>query len=299
LSLAQAPAATQTFFWGTLDVTAPGFVGPPADTLTVSLDESGLRYLSFKTLPMIPKSFGDGPDEYPLAGTKHVTLSPASGIPYDVTVLENPAPTGDHFLLSYHVVNTDNQYDYVESTEGTRSAAGWAITYSLTGTIDGAAIDAHATGTIYAGDASALAAAPGQAATWSAPVELTAPGFYGPPVDHLTIGADAEGQIRSMSYERFAIAARTYGGGPDDFPVSGTATVAGRTITVDLTAAPSPDHFVLRYHVQSDSDLDDYEEGIDGTRIGTGLVVRYFIQGTLEGVAIAAHAAGTLAPAAS
>jgi hypothetical protein len=297
LPLEQAPAATQTFFWGSLDLSAPGFVGPPADTLTVSLDDSGnLHYLTFKTLPMITKLFGDGPDEYPLAGTKYVT-NPDSGIPgFDVTVLDSPAPTSDHFLLRYHVVNSAWQYDYVESTEGTRSAGGWAVTYSFSGMNDGAAMDAQASGMIYAGDPTAPMPAPGQAATWSAPVELSAPGIYGPPVDHLTVATDAEGQLQSFSFERFRMT-HTFGGGAEDYPLSGIASVGSRTVAVDMSAPPSPDHFAVRYHVHGDGD--DYEEGIDGTRVGTGLVVRYFLQGSFQDVQIDAHAAGTLVPAGS
>jgi hypothetical protein len=296
LPLSQAPAATQSFFWGTIDVSAPGFVGPPADTLTVSLDESGgLRFLSFKTLPMFTKTFGDGPDQYPLAGTKHVTAGDGSGTGYDVdvTVLENPPPTGEHFLLSYHVVSSEDD-DFVESTEGTLSAGGWVIKYSLVGSNEGAPMNAQANGTIYAGDPSASMPAPGQPATWSAPVELTAPGFYGPPVDHLTVATDPQGQIQSFSYQRFHMT-HTFGGGPEDFPLSGTASVGTRTVAVDMNSAPSPDHFVLRYHVQGP--YDDYEEGLDGTRTGTGLAVRYFIQGSFDGAAIDAHAAGMLVPA--
>jgi hypothetical protein len=292
------PADTQAFFWGSVNVTAPGFAGPPADTLTTSVDGTGaLRYLSFKAFPMVPKSFGDAPDEYPLAGTKQV-MTGESGLPgCDVTVLDDPAPTGDHFLLRYHAVNSTFGNDYVESTEGTRSAGGWAIAYSLTGTLFGSAIDAQANGTIYAGDPNASVPAPGQPATWSAPVDLSAPGFYGPPVDHLTIATDSEGQIQSLRFEKFPAIPHTFGGGPQDFPLSGTATVGGRTITVDMSSPASSDHFLLQYHVQGD--YDDYEEGIEGTRVGTGLVVGYFIQGTLQGATIAAHAEGTLVPAGS
>jgi hypothetical protein len=53
---------------------------------------------------------------------------------------------------------------------------------------------------------------------------------------------------------------------------------------------------MIESHVQSSED-DDYEEGIDGTLTGGSLVVRYFLQGTLEGLPIDLHAAGTLAPA--
>ena len=297
LPLAQAPAPTQTFFWGTVDVTAPGFVGPPADTITVSLDaQNNPRYLSFKTLPMIAKTFGDAPDAFPLSGTKHVQLDSAPW--YDGSVLDAPAPTADQFELRYRLVNSGVQCDFVESIAGTKAGAGWAVTYSETGTLWGATIDANASGTIYTGDPNVAPPAEGQAATWSAPVELTAPGFYGPPVDHLTVATDAQGNLQSFSFERFTSWARTFGSDPNDFPLSGSRQVGPRTITVDPNTPATPDHFVLRYHVQGATVLDDYLEGIDGTRVGTTLVVRYFIQGKLDGAAVDAHAAGVLSPAA-
>jgi hypothetical protein len=294
LSLAQAPAATQTFYWGTVNLSVPGFAVPPSDMLTVSVDASGgLRYVSFQKFLIVDKAFGDAPDEFPLTGTKHVANG-GNGGDGDVTVLDNPAPTGDHFLLSYHVVNTDSEDDYIESTEGTLAPVGWTITYWMTGTVEGAAIDANANGTVYPGDPNAPTPVAGQPATWSAPVELTAPGFVGPPVDHLTVTTDGQGQIQSLSYQKFPVSPHTFGGS-GNFPLSGTGQESGRTVTVDMSAPPSPDHFMLRYHVVGE--FDDYEEGIDGTRAGNGLIVRYFIQGSLEGATIDAHAAGTLVPA--
>jgi hypothetical protein len=187
--------------------------------------------------------------------------------------------------------------DYVESTEGTLSGAGWAITYSQIGTFDGVAMNATATGTIYAGDPNAPAPVAGQAALWSAPVETdSTPVIFGVPVDHLTIGTDAQGQIASLAFQRLNVIARTYGTGTNEFPLSGTGTASGLTITVDSVSPPDPNHFTIESHVQGSGD-DDYEEGIDGTLTGSSLVVRYFLQGTLEGLPIDLHAAGTLAPA--
>jgi hypothetical protein len=40
---------------------------------------------------------------------------------------------------------------------------------------------------------------------------------------------------------------------------------------------------MIESHIQSTDD-DDYEEGVDGTMMGNGLVVRYFLQGTLAGL---------------
>jgi hypothetical protein len=299
LSLAVAPAPTQTFYWGTVDVNANGFAGTPSDTLTISLDETGeLHYLGFKTFPMLTKTFGDAPDQYPVAGTKDVAAGEPSGYPETVTVLENPTPTSSHFLLSYHVVIPQFSSDFVESTEGTLSGNGWAITYSEIGTFDGVAMNATATGTIYAGDPNAPAPVAGQAALWSAPVETgSTPVIAGVPVDHLTIGTDAQGQIASLAFQQLMILPRTYGTGTNDFPLSGTGMAWDRTITVDNVTPPDPNHFMIESHIQSSEDDDDYEEGIDGTLMGNGLVVRYFMQGKLEGLSIDLHAAGTLVPA--
>lgn len=298
LALAAAPAPTQTFYWGTMTVDAPGFAGTPTDGLTISLDGNGeLHYLSFNTFPMLTKTFGDGSDQYPVSGTKDVAPGESCGCPQEVTVLENPAPTSSHFLLSYHVVSTQFSSDYVESTEGTLSGGGWAVTYSEIGTFDGVAMNATATGTLYAGDPNAPAPVAGQAALWSAPVETDSnPVIFGVPVDHLTVGTDAQGQIASLSFRRLMVLPRTYGIGTDQFPLSGTGTARDRTITVDALTPPDPNHFMIESHIRGTDD--DYEEGIDGTRSGNSLVVRYFLQGTLAGLPIDLHAAGTLAPAA-
>jgi len=300
LSLSVAPAPTQTFYWGTMAVNAPGFAGTPSDGLTISLDGNGeLHYLSFATFPMLIKTFGDGPDQYPIAGTKDVAAGESCGYPQTVTVLDNPAPTSSHFLLSYHVVIPQFSSDFVESTEGTFSGGGWAITYSEIGTFDGVAMNATATGTIYAGDPNAPAPMAGQAALWSAPVETAATpaSFYGVPVDHLTVGTDAQGQIASLAFQRMMVLPRTYGTGTNQFPLSGTGMAWDRTITVDSVTPPDPNHFMIEAHIQSTEDADDYEEGIDGTRTGDTLVVRYFLEGTLAGVGFDVHAAGNLAPA--
>jgi hypothetical protein len=298
LSLSEAPAPTRTFFWGEIDLAAPGFVGPPRDTLTLALDaDNNLRYLSWKTLPMLPKTYGDGPTDFPLSGTRQVDLRPDYGLVFDeVSVIDSPAPTPTHFLLRTRLVSTASKCDFVEATEGERVVDGWAVTYTEEGTLYGASISAHASGALFAGDPTASAAASGQASLWSAPIELTAPGFYGPPVDHLTVALDGSGQIQSFSFEKF-VQKVTFGTGSQDLPVAGKVTVGESTITVDAAVPATPTHFVLRYHVESQTQLSDYIEGIDGTREGNELVVRYFISGTLWGAPIDAHAAGALVPA--
>jgi hypothetical protein len=263
LSLREAPAPTRTFFWGEVNLTAPGFVGPPRDSLTIALDaENHLRYLSWKTLPHIPKRFGDDPTDFPLTRTKRVEVNP--NVILDATVEEAPEPTASHFLFRMRNVSTDGLSDYVESIEGTRSGDGWSVVYSKQGTYFGPVIDAHAAGTLYAGDPGATPSDEGS--LWSAPVELVAPGFNGPPVDHMTVSLDAQGQLRSFGFERFVRKQVTFGTRSDDLPLSGVATRGDLMITVDDAVAPTETHFVLRYHVTGNSGLTDFIEGLGGAR---------------------------------
>lgn len=297
LSLAEAPAATRTFFWGNIDVTAPGFVGPPRDEMTIGLGpDNSLRYASWKTLPMLPKTFGDAVNDFPLSGSRSVDLSPDITLDYTATVLDAPVPTSTHFLLRYHVVSKQGQCDYIESTEGTWTGSGWSVVYTDDGTLYGATIAAHAQGTLFQGDPTASAPTAGQAGLWSAPVELTAPGFYGPPVDHLTVALDGSGQVRWFSFQNFvrsiSLSDSTQGMDASSILLADEGAVAFDNV-VPATAA----HFVVRYKVHSDAKLNDYTEGLDGTRQGDALVVRYFISGKLWGATIDGHAAGTLVPA--
>jgi hypothetical protein len=60
--------------------------------------------------------------------------------------------------------------------------------------------------------------------------------------------------------------------------------------------APTATHFVIRYTVHSEQKVNDYTEGLDCTRPGETLVIRYFFSGKLWGATLNAHAAGTLVP---
>jgi len=284
LSLAEAPAATRTFFWGTIDVTAPGFVGPPRDEMTIGLGpDNGLRYLSWKTLPMLPKTFGDATSDFPLSGSRSVDLSPDITYDYTATVANPVAPTADHFVLAEHVVSVEGQCDYVEATEGNQTGTGWSVTYSDQGKLYGAAI-------------AASAQADGQTSLWSAPVELSAPGFFGPPVDHLTVSVDGNGQLRWFAFQNF-VRQVSFTGNTQEMEPGAVSIADEGVVTFDDVVPATAAHFVIRYHAQSDSKLNDYTEGLDGTRQGDALVVRYFISGKLWGAAIDGHAAGTLVPA--
>ncbi len=297
LSLVEAPAPTRTFFWGTIDVTAPGFVGPPRDEMTIGLGpDNSLRYLSFKTLPMLPKTFGDGNGEFPLSGSRAVDLRPDIDLDYTATAVDSPVPTATHFLLREHVVSVAGQCDYIESTEGTSTGSGWSVVYSDEGTLYGATIAAQAQGMLFPDDPNAPIPTAGQNTLWSAPVELVAPGFYGPPVDHLTVSLDDAGQIRWFSFQNFVRGVSFTGSAQELEPGKGTIADEG-DVTFDNVEPASPAHFVIRYAVHSDQKMNDYTEGLDGTRQGNTLVLRYFISGKLWNATIDAHAAGALVPA--
>jgi hypothetical protein len=296
LSLAEAPAPTRTFFWGTIDVTAPGFVGPPRDEMTIGLGpDNSMRYLSWKTLPMLPKTFGDAKGDFPLSGSRGVDLRPDIDLDYTATAVDSSAPTATHFLLREHVASVAGQCDYIESTEGTMTGSGWSVVYSDEGKLYGSTIAAHAQGMLFPGDPNAPIPIAGQATLWSAPVELVAPGFFGPPVDHLTVSLDGAGQIRWFSFQNFVRGVSFTGSAQELEPGKGTIADEG-AVTFDSVAPASPAHFVIRYAVHSGPKMNDYTEGLDGTRQGNTLVLRYFISGKLWNATIDAHAAGTLVP---
>ncbi len=299
LSLTEAPAATETLFWGQLDAQAPGFATLPQDMLTIGLGpDNGLRYMAWQTMPAQPKTYGDGPHDFPLTGSRQVDLSPDQTVVYDqVTVLDSPAPTATHFLLSSHYVSTGSQCDYVESIEGTAAGDGWAIVYSAQGILYAAHFSSSAQGTIYQRDPTATVAPAGQPSLWSAPVEMTAPGFTGPPVDHLTVSLDGSGQLRWFMFKNF-VRTVSFTGNTNELPPGNAGTVADQgTVTYDDVVPATPAHFVIRYHAYSTEKLNDFVEGLDGTRQDDSLIVRYFITGKLWGAAIEGHAAGTLVPA--
>jgi len=297
LSLTEAPASTRTFFWGNIDVTAPGFVGPPRDEMTIGIGpDNSLRYLSWKTLPMLPKTFGESAHEFPLSGSRSVDLTPEFTDKYTATVLDASAPNASHFLLREHVVTDNGYWDYIESAQGTKTPDGWSVVYADEGKIQGTTISAHGQGMLYPGDPNAVAPAAGEQSLWSAPVELSAPGFVGPPVDHLFVSLDGKGQIRGFAFQNFS-RGTSYTGTKQAFALIATPIEEQGTVRFDPVVSNTAEHFVIRYQVKSTDSGNDFTEGLDGTRQGNTLVIRYFITGKLWGVTVDAHAAGTLVPA--
>jgi hypothetical protein len=127
-------------------------------------------------------------------------------------------------------------------------------------------------------------------------LELVATGFAGPPVDHLTLALDGTGQIRWFSFQSF-VRRVSFTGSTTDLPAGGTLLADEGVVSFDSVVTPALAHVVIRYHVLSTDNLNDFTEGLDSTRKGDSVVVRYFISGTLRGAAIDAHAAGSLTPA--
>ncbi len=298
LSLKEAPEATESLYWGDLDVSAPGFATGPQDQLTIGLDaDNRLRYLKWLTFPSVQKTYGEDAGDFPLSGTRAVDLNPNFGLVFDeVTVLDSPAPSATHFLLRSHYVSTANLYDFVESIEGTKSGDGWGIVYSEQGTFAGVAIAGTGTGTVYPRDPNAEVAAAGQASLWSAPVELAAPGITGPPVDHLTVALDGTGALQWFSFQSFPRHV-SFTDTTDGLPLGGRLLSAEGAVSFDKVVAHSPNHAVIRYHVVSNDEMNDFTEGLDVTRKGDCELIRYFISGTVLGATIDGHAAGALAPA--
>lgn len=296
LSLTEAPAADRAFFWGTIDVTAPGFVGPPRDEMTIGLGpDNSLEYVSWKELPMMPKSFGDADGYFPKSGSR-TFVWPSNRYEYTATVLDSPAATPDHFLLRYRVISEAGQCDYIEATEGTRSGSGWSVVYTQEGKLFGAAISAHGQGTLFAGDPNAPAPAADQVTFWSAPVELSAPDFVGPPIDHLTVSLDGNGQIRWLRFENF-VRKVSFTDSKDELGPNSVTLNSQGVVTFDDVVPATATHFVLRYHVQSETGYNDFTEGVEGTREGDLLRIRYFLSGKFWGAAMDARAAGVLVPA--
>src|SRR5262249_26010569 len=141
----------------------PGFAVGPRDDLTIALDaDNHLRYLSWKTLGSTPKTFGDGPLDFPLSGTRQVDLRSISDVVDDITVDEASTSSASSFLLRMHVISNammmgslEHLSDYIESTEGTLTGAGWSIVYDEQGSLRGASVSAHGTGTVYPSDPNA------------------------------------------------------------------------------------------------------------------------------------------------
>lgn len=119
---------------------------------------------------------------------------------------------------------------------------------------------------------------------WYGPVGLSAPGFYAPPVDHMTLALDDSG-LRSLAFQQFS---RTF------TATGGHVTLPnGRHFPVQVDAVSGTD-FELRYTASVPAEGIDYVESVSGELRDGELAVTYFVRGTLDSLSIDGLATGLL-----
>jgi hypothetical protein len=110
---------------------------------------------------------------------------------------------------------------------------------------------------------------------WYGGVTLLAPGFYAPPVDHLTLALDDSG-LRSFVFQQFSRKLSV---------TDGVATPPeednGRHFPVEVGAV-SATEFELRYAASSSAEGVDYVESVQGELRDGALAVTYFVRGALD-----------------
>jgi len=110
---------------------------------------------------------------------------------------------------------------------------------------------------------------------WYGPVGLSVPGFYAPPVDHLTVALDDSG-LRSVAFQQFFRTLSVTGG-----EVTTPALDNGRHFPVEV-AAVSATAFELRYTASAPAEGVDYVESVQGELRDGELAVTYFVRGALD-----------------
>jgi hypothetical protein len=122
---------------GDLQVSAPGLHWGPTDRFTIAFNADGsVASMQFASRALPPHTFGSGPEDFPLQGTRDAPLTPGSIYTTEVTV-EVAAFARDRFHLRYHVVGTGAtpSTDYVEDVSGQLVDGSLDVTYSATGTL--------------------------------------------------------------------------------------------------------------------------------------------------------------------
>jgi hypothetical protein len=123
---------------------------------------------------------------------------------------------------------------------------------------------------------------------WYGAVELEAPGWYGPPIDHLTVALDDSGP-RSFVFQTFGQNAFVIG---DE--VTTPALDNGRKLPVEVNAVSDTD-FELRYAATVPAEGVAYVESLTGELRDGKLAIEYFISGALSSVSsIEGKASGLL-----
>lgn len=134
-SLPAATAKLDGIWSGQLEVSAPGINWGPLDRLTLKFAADGtLAALQFQSNIPPPHTFGSGPMDLPLQGTRDAPLTPGSLYPVRVTV--DTAEFGrDRFHLSYRVVGIGETpgTDYVVELRGQLDGDILDVQYAATG----------------------------------------------------------------------------------------------------------------------------------------------------------------------
>ncbi len=148
------PAADLRGIWnGSVALTAPGFFGPPLDTMRIVVAGDGrLTYFDFSKF-LRSQQFGDTSADFPLDGTRD-TNGPSGGCPsatcaFHVTVEESTFGGARHsFALQYHAVATGDvpTVDFVERVEATLAVDHLEVKYSMVGTWGAAPANVSASG---------------------------------------------------------------------------------------------------------------------------------------------------------
>ena len=145
---------------------------------------------------------------------------------------------------------------------------------------------------------------PGPLATldgiWSGDVDLVAPGFYGPPVDHLVLSF-ANGKLRSSRFDKFG-QTRTYGDAATEYPLEGHRMVqpgpfvgATQDVTVQESSWTSTAFRLCFHSYDAEGTVStDFVECVSGTLESVGLRIQYSIKGSLGEAPVDAHASGIL-----
>lgn len=110
---------------------------------------------------------------------------------------------------------------------------------------------------------------------WYGPVGLSAPGFYGPPLDHLTLALDDSG-LRSLAFQKFSRTLSVTAG-----EVTTPALDNGLHYPVEVDSV-SATEFELRYTAGVPAEGAGYVESVQGELRDGELAVTYFVRGQLD-----------------
>jgi hypothetical protein len=141
-------SALPGIWYGLVALSAPGFVGPPEDQLSISFDAQGrLRNLRFEVFSVFPLTFGDSESDFPLTGARLVRPRETTAS-YDAEVQQSSF-TASSFAIALEIRNHDDTSattDIAVSITGALGEQGLDVSYSMVGIVYTAPVDAHAEG---------------------------------------------------------------------------------------------------------------------------------------------------------